>query len=163
MARIFRTVLALGVPLIIAASVYAAPLSFRAALTGAQEVPEVDEPTRGTATFRFDSGLREMRYDLRVTSGVGVTQAHLHCAEAGVNGPVVVFLFGPDTGGVNVTGQLASGTIKNADIIATESELCGKPLNNVASLYDAILEGRVYVNVHTTAHASGVVRAQLFP
>jgi hypothetical protein len=163
MARIFRTVLAFGVPMFLAAAVHAAPLSFRATLTGAQEVPAVDEPTRGTASFRFDPGLGTMRYELRVTSGVGVTQAHLHCAQAGVNGPVVVFLFGPDNTGLDVTGKLASGTITNADVIATESDLCGKPLNNIASLYDAILEGRVYANVHTTAHASGVVRAQLFP
>ena len=92
MARIFRTVLAIGVPLFLVVSVHAAPLTFRATLTGEQEVPAVDEPTRGTATFRFDPGLREMRYDVRVATGVGVTQAHLHCAAAGVNGPVVVFL-----------------------------------------------------------------------
>jgi hypothetical protein len=163
MARIFRTVLAIGVPLFLVVSVYAAPLTFRATLTGEQEVPAVDEPTRGTATFRFDPGLREMRYDVRVATGVGVTQAHLHCAAAGVNGPVVVFLFGPDNAGVDVSGQLASGTIKNEDIIATEGEPCGKTLNNVASLYDAILEGRVYANVHSTDHPGGVVRAQLFP
>ena len=163
MTRLFRTVLAIGVPMVVVASVHAAPLTFRANLTGEQEVPAVDEPTEGTATFRFDPGLRELRYEVRVQSGSGVTQAHLHCAPAGVNGPVVVFLFGPDNAGVNVSGRLAAGTIKNEDIIATEGDPCGKTLNNVASLYDAILEGRVYANVHSTAHPGGVVRAQLFP
>lgn len=163
MGKLFGSVLALAGTLLFAGPALAAPLNFRATLTGAQEVPAVDTTARGTATFRLDAGLKELRYEVRVTNGVGVTQAHLHCANAGVNGPVVVFLFGPESAGVDVNGKLAAGTIENDDLIATEGEPCGKVLNNVASLYDAILEGRVYVNVHTLANPGGEIRSQLFP
>lgn len=111
----------------------------------------------------FDPGLTEARFDLRVRNGVQVTQAHLHCAPAGVNGPVVVFLFGPADPPVDVHGRLASGTLRNEDMIPTEGEPCGRVLNSIASLYAAMLEGLVYANVHTTDHPAGEVRAQLFP
>lgn len=163
MGRLLVSALALCLTSLVAATATAAPLNFRATLTGEQEVPPVDTTTRGTATIRADPGLTELRFEVRVTNGVAITQAHLHCARAGVNGPVVAFLFGPADPGVNVSGQLASGRIENADIIVTDGEPCGDAINNIAALYAAILEGRVYVNVHSEANPAGVVRAQLFP
>lgn len=163
MRKLIGSSLALGISLAVAAVASAAPLNFRATLTGEQEVPAVDTTARGTATFRFDPGLKEMRYEVRVTNGVGITQAHLHCAKSGVNGPVVVFLFGPEDPGVDVNGKLSSGTVENSDLIETSGEPCGAELNNVASLYQAILDGRVYVNVHSEANPAGEVRSQLFP
>ena len=80
-----------------------------------------------------------------------------------MNGPVVAFLFGPEDPGVNVSGRLASGTIENADVIATDGDPCGATINNIASLYAAILDGRIYVNVHSAANPGGEVRSQLFP
>lgn len=163
MGKLLGSVLVLGFGLVLAGAADAAPLTFRATLTGDQEVPTVDTSTRGTATFRADPGLTELRFDVRVTNGNEITQAHLHCASAGVNGPVVAFLFGPEDPGIDVSGRLAAGAIENADIIATDGEPCGAALNNIASLYDAILEGRVYVNVHSAANPGGEVRSQLFP
>jgi hypothetical protein len=163
MKRLLGSVFALGFGLLLAGAVSAAPLTFRATLTGDQEVPPVDSNTRGSATFRVDPGLTQLRFDVRVTSGTAITQAHLHCAAAGVNGPVVVFLFGPEDPGVNVSGRLASGTLENADIIATDGDPCGATINNIASLYAAILDGRIYANVHSAANPGGEVRSQLFP
>ena len=163
MPKLLSSIVSLGLATTLAGHALAAPLAFRATLTGDQEVPPVDTVTRGSATFRATPGLDQLRYDLRVTNGVGVAQAHLHCAPAGVNGPVVAFLFGPANPGLDVSGKLASGTVENADIMATEGEPCGATINNVASLYAAILEGRVYVNVHTTDNPAGEVRSQLFP
>jgi hypothetical protein len=163
MRKLIGSVLALVCSMGFASSAAAAPLNFRVTLTTAQEVPSPDTTARGSATFRFDPGLKEMRYELRVTNGMAVTQAHLHCANSGVNGPVVVFLFGPANPAENVTGLLASGTIGNADVIATSGDPCNAILNNVASLYQAILDGRVYVNVHTQANPGGEIRSQLFP
>jgi hypothetical protein len=163
MPRLLSSVVSLGLATMLAGHGFAAPLVFRATLTGDQEVPPVDTSARGTGSFRATPGLDELRFDLRVTSGVGVTMAHLHCAPAGVNGPIVAFLFGPADPPVDVSGKLASGTITNADILPTDGEPCGATINNVASLYAAILEGRVYANVHTTDNPAGEVRAQLFP
>jgi hypothetical protein len=163
MTKLLGSVVTFGLATCVAGHVLAAPVSFRATLTGDQEVPAVETTTRGTASFRVTPGLSELRYELRVTNGVGITQAHLHCAPAGVNGPVVAFLFGPENPGINVSGKLAAGTIENADVMATDGEPCGATINNVASLYAAILEGRIYVNVHSTDNPAGEVRSQLFP
>jgi hypothetical protein len=163
MRKLIGSVLALGTMLGLAVRAPAAPLNFRVTLTEAQEVPSPDSIARGTATFRFDPGLGVMHYDLRVTNGVAVTQAHLHCANSGINGPVVVFLFGPANPGQNVNGLLATGNIGNSDLIATSGDPCNTTINNVASLYQAILDGHVYVNVHTEANPGGEIRSQLFP
>jgi hypothetical protein len=138
---------------------------FKTELSGAQEVPEVVTDTSGSARIRFDRALSEVRFDLRVRRGVGVIQAHIHCAPAGINGPVVVFLFGPASPSVDVDGRLSRGVATNDDIIPQDppSAACGVTINNVASLLEALRQGRLYVNVHTDANPAGEVRGQLLP
>jgi hypothetical protein len=136
-------------------------------LSGAQEVAPpapvggVITVTTGNVTLDFDDALTKVDFRLNVARGTSVTQAHLHCAPAGVNGPVVVFLFGP-VAGVNVNGTLSKGTFTNANIIPTSGDPCGVTINNIASLLSAIKEGRVYANVHTVANPPGEVRGQVF-
>ena len=36
-------------------------------------------------------------------------------------------------------------------------------INNIASLYAAILVGKIYLNVHSEANPGGEVRGQIFP
>jgi hypothetical protein len=138
------------------------------AMSGAQEVSPPAPPggvvtvTVGKVELRFDAGLTKTDFRLDVFRGTAVTQAHLHCAPAGVNGPVVAFLFPFNAAGVNVNGTLARGTLTNADIIPTSGAPCGQDLNNIASLLDAIQRGRVYANVHTVANPPGEVRGQVF-
>ena len=137
-------------------------LSFSTELSGAQEEPGVITSTGGSASFDFNSALSEVSFDLRVF-GSGITQAHLHCAPAGVNGPIVVFLFGPVDAGTNLIGTPIQGTISNDDIIPTEDNpSCGRIINNVASLFAAMRAGGIYVNVHSSNNPSGVVRGQVF-
>ncbi|RMF89037.1 MAG: CHRD domain-containing protein [Nitrospinota bacterium] len=135
---------------------------FRTVLSGAQEVPEVVTDSTGRLQLRFDRGMSRAEFQLYVFDGVGVTAAHLHCASAGVNGPVIALLF-EDTDGVDVDGLLARGTLTNADISPPTPEECGVVINNIASLFNAILQNQIYVNVHTIAHPEGEIRGQLFP
>jgi len=77
---------------------------FVADLSGTQEVlgappflapqPGVATATTGRFRISFDPALTAAQFRLRVDQGFNITQAHLHCAPAGVNGPIVVFLFG---------------------------------------------------------------------
>lgn len=137
-------------------------------LSGAQEVSPpapaggVITVTTGNVTLQFDDGLTKVDFRLKVAQGTGVTQAHLHCAPAGFNGPVVVFLFGFNAAGVNVNGTLSNGTFTNANLIPTSGDPCGVTINNIASLLSAIKEGRVYANVHTIANPPGEARGQVF-
>ena len=147
---------------LVSAEAVADHLSFSTELSGAQEVPGVITSTGGSASFDFNSALSEVSFDLRAF-GAGITQAHLHCAPAGVSGPIVVFLFGPVAPGDNLIGTPITGTITNDDIIPTEDNpSCGRIINNVASLFAAMRAGEVYVNVHSSDHPSGVVRGQVF-
>jgi hypothetical protein len=163
MQKLGVSLLALVLSVAVAGAAAAAPRTLRTTLTGDQEVPPVETTANGTFLITFDPGLTEARFDLRVRNGDGITQAHLHCAAAGVNGPVIAFLFGPADPPENVQGRLAVGTITNDDVIPTEGEPCGREINNLASLYAAMLDGLIYANVHSTDNPGGVVRGQLFP
>jgi hypothetical protein len=139
---------------------------FEAELTGAQEVPPVETETEGEITVRFDRELTEARFRLNVDDGVAVTMAHFHCAPAGVNGPVVAFLFGNVPGGFDVDGRLAKFTLTDANITAiTPHPNCtatiGMDITSIATLAQAVRAGNIYANVHTVAHPSGEIRGQL--
>ena len=138
------------------------PRDFNARLSGAQEVPEVITNTRGRFDIEFNKKLTKASFELSVRDGVAVTNAHIHCAPAGENGAIVVFLFGPDPG-IDVDGELSEDTFTNDDIIDSDpASTCGVSINNIASLLAALFEGRLYVNVHTTVNPTGEVRGQLF-
>jgi hypothetical protein len=134
------------------------PRTFRALLTGDQEVPPVDTQTTGRADIQINREQTEGEFTLRVDDGVRVTQSHLHCAVAGVNGPIVVFLAGNHPAGLNVDGKWVDNARFTDQSIVNTS--CG---TTVAELAQAMREGRVYVNVHTVAHPPGEVRGQLAP
>ena len=133
---------------------------FRATLTGSQEVTTpaggVDTDTAGTARFEFNDDNTELEFELEVEDGVRVTQAHIHCAPAGSNGPVIIFLAGLHDKGWDVDGDWIG------DAIATDANItnnaCGSTLAEIA---DAMAEGRTYANVHTIANPAGEVRGQI--
>ena len=130
--------------------------NFRTHLSGGEEVPAVVTGAQGQATFKLSADGQSLTYKLNVANIDDVTQAHIHLEAPGVNGPIVVFLFGlvPDPG-VDVNGRLASGSI-DADQLVGPLE--GHPLGD---LIDAIEDGGAYVNVHTVAHRGGEIRGQL--
>ena len=147
-------------------------LKFGADLSGAQEVTTpaggVVADTTGTVEVEFDKALTQAQFRLDVRSGTGIIQAHFHCASAGVNGPVVAFLFGPVDPPVDVSEGSVEGTLNNSDIISPDTpdtpetnEACGVPLNNIASLAFAMRAGKIYANVHSAAFPAGVIRGQL--
>jgi CHRD domain len=130
--------------------------NYRTHLRGGEEIPAVVTGAQGQATFKLSADGESITYKLNVANIDDVTQAHIHVAPAGVNGPIVAFLFGlvPDPG-VDVNGRLASGSIEAADLIGP---LAGHPLGD---LITAIESGGAYVNVHTVAHRGGEIRGQL--
>ena len=86
----------------------AQPTNFRAVLSGGNEVPAVDTLARGVATFQLSDDGTELTYRLVVANIENVVAAHIHLGPAGVNGPVVAFLFsGAPSGRSN--GVLARG------------------------------------------------------
>jgi len=152
---IIGTLLAL---LAVATVVGAGEETFRATLTGDQEVPPVVTQTTGKLTIKFNKQETEGEYTLRVNDGVRVTQAHFHCAPRGVNGPVIIFLAGFHDRGWDVDGKwISNATVTNANIVNTS---CGATL---AAIAQAMRDGRVYANAHTVAHPGGEIRGQVEP
>jgi CHRD domain len=134
----------------------AQPTNFRAVLSGGNEVPEVVTLARGVATFQLSDDGTELTYRLVVANIENVVAAHIHLAPAGVNGPVVAFLFsGAPSGRSN--GVLAEGTITAANLVGP---LAGQPLSALVTAMEA---GNTYANAHTSpAHLGGEIRGQIF-
>lgn len=124
--------------------------NFGTPLSGGEEVPARPTRARGNAIFHLNADGTALSYKLIVANIENAFMAHIHVAAAGVNGPIVVWLF-PSTavnqplppGGGRLDGVIAEGTI-------TAEDLTG-PLENMdlSALVDAITSGNAYVNVHT--------------
>lgn len=146
-----------------AGSALAAPKSarnFRAHLSGDEQVPmPVDTRAQGQATFRLSKDETELSYKLIVANIENVLMAHVHIAPAGVNGPVVAWLYPASPPPVLIPGRtqgvLAEGTIAAADLVGP---LAGM---TVPDLADEMRMDQAYVNVHTNAYPGGEIRGQI--
>lgn len=136
------------------------PTRFAASLSGDQEVPPViGMPggtvalAAGTAAFAANAAETEIVYVVNVEGidAAEITQAHLHVAPAGENGPPVVFL----TGARPITLPI-SGTLTDASILPNDVGVA-----TIADLVAAMEAGNVYVNVHTMDHPDGEIRGQI--
>jgi hypothetical protein len=142
-----------------AVSAAAQPRTYVAPLSSAQEVPTNDSLARGQTVFRLSADGTSIDYRLIVANIRDVTMAHIHTAPAGVNGPVVVWLY-PDAPPPQhlpgrTSGILAVGTITAADLVGP---LAGQSLAELVALMD---DGEAYVNVHTTQYPAGEIRGQI--
>lgn len=133
-------------------------LEFEAELSGDQEVPPVETEATGEAEFEVNEEFTEIKFKLKVkdtTGMLGAAGAHIHCAPAGENGPIVVFLAGMVPGGF-VDEFEAEAVLTDANVI---NDACG---SNLLELVDAMLAGNTYVNVHSIDFPAGEVRGQIF-
>ncbi|WP_111641668.1 CHRD domain-containing protein [Marinimicrobium alkaliphilum] len=111
-------------------------------LSGNQEVPAVQTDAHGQGYLLYDSSngiltLNTLAWDLTATA------AHIHQAEAGMNGDILV---GWDAdSGTEGLWQLADGTVLGSDDIY------------------ALRTANLYVNVHTDAYPDGEIRGQILP
>jgi hypothetical protein len=109
---------------------------------GGDEVPPRDTNAQGNALFVIEED--GVSYKLIVANIQNVIAAHIHLGAAGVNGPVVAFLYdNHPPGGGRIQGVIGEGTITASDLLGP---LAGQPLS---ALLEAIEEGNIYVNVHT--------------
>jgi hypothetical protein len=113
-------------------------------LTGDHEVPANASPAQGQALLTVSNDGTSVSYKLIASNIENVIQAHIHIGPAGVNGPVVVFLYGlVASGGGRHDGVLSEGTFTAANLIGP---LAGHPLSDLLA---EIRAGNAYVNVHT--------------
>jgi hypothetical protein len=134
-------------------------LTFSAHLTGDQEVPAAMTEAVGQANFMLSKDGTELSFKLIVDGIENITQAHIHRAAAGVNGPVVLWLYPAAFPAQLIPGPfegiLAQGT-------RTSANLVGQLLNkDISDLVDLMIAGETYVNVHTSQYGGGEIRGQI--
>lgn len=144
MRKLFSVLLFGVTVLAVAAPAEADETNFVAHLSAREEVPSSASLAQGQAIFHLSADGTQLDYTLIAANIDNVVFAHIHLAPAGVNGPVVAFLFGPvGAGGGRFSGVVAEGTITADDLVGP---LAGQPFT---ALVDAVLTGNTYVNVHT--------------
>lgn len=115
-------------------------------LTGGNEVPPVDTANRGMAKLWFNGVDNELHYDITLTANApfSLTAAHIHTGTVGTNGPVI-YNFEPVTQTTYITDSFN---------FSGSTVLTG-------TVRDALLNGDLYINVHTTDHLAGELRGQI--
>lgn len=148
-------------------------------LLGGNENPPVISEGSGsfTTVLEADTIAFELDYDLRSAESEvqsDAQQAHLHIANPGNNGTIVVFLcsnLGNTPPGATVRACPPSpgeviGDIIAADVLAVSE---GDPAveiiaaGDLAGLKRLIEQGSVYANVHSDDHPAGEIRGQMNP
>ena len=120
-----------------------APVSLKAPLSGADEVPGPGVKD-GVGRFLIDITGTKGCYDLKVTMGERPTMAHIHQGAKSASGPPVV-----DLAPKFEQGESAFLAKSCVDLPAdTAARLIGDP-------------AAYYVNVHSDAHPAGALRGQL--
>lgn len=133
---------------------------FEIPLNGASQVPPVTTDASGNVQVQIINNGMAVRFELTVCDIQNVTQAHIHVGAAGTNGPVILFLYGPNPAKFSTKGcsELSEGTLTPKDLILNPDV----GIKNWNDFLAALVAGTTYVNVHTSpAHPMGEIRGQL--
>ena len=147
--------------------------ALRVHLTGYQETA-VTINTTGSGEFkaRFTPDGTAIDYELTYRDlSSAITQSHIHFGRPAITGGVVLYLCTnlgnapatvpvpqacPTTNPATITGTLTA-----ANVIAVPAQGIDAGAAGFAEMLQAIHAGAAYVNVHTTNHPSGEIRARL--
>jgi CHRD domain len=127
-----------------------------AQLNGANETPAaLNTGAFGTATVTVDMNARTVTYRVDVFNlPSGVTASHIHVGAAGTGGPVVVNFAPP----VPASNDFAfSGTVKDTEFLLRPDQ----GIRSADDMFQAIIGGNAYVNVHSAVNPGGEIRGQL--
>jgi hypothetical protein len=129
--------------------------TFRAKLSGSEEIPFINTEAVGVATFQIGKGKDRLTYKLIISHTKDITAAHIHKGKKGEKGPPVADLF-REPKKENITGTLlVEGKVEPYLLIGP---LKGK---SIESLIRLIEEKDAYVNVQTKKHPEGEIRGQI--
>jgi hypothetical protein len=149
---------------------HGASLLFTAQLSGEAEAPPVATPGAGWTAVTYDSIAQTLRVQVEFSDLLApVTAAHIHAPTAvpgagtiGVATQVPSFLgfpHGVSAGSYDMTFNLKSSASFNPAFVTNQGG--GDPAGAEAALIAALLEGRAYLNIHTTLHPAGEIRGFL--
>lgn len=133
---------------------------FVAELLGGHEVPPIN--TEGSGTLKLTIHDAAIDFELKYANlSAPPAAAHIHFAQARVNGGVMVFFCGG--GGQPACPAAASGTvagtITGALVIGPSAQ--GIEVGDFDALLQAIRTGEAYANMHTSNFPAGEIRGQI--
>jgi CHRD domain/PEP-CTERM motif len=148
----------------------AAVFLFTASLDGATEVPPTGSPGVGSATFTFDDALHTMLVQMDFSDLIGTTSAaHVHAptAVAGAGNTMVAtelplftgFPVGVHAGTYSHSFDMTLLSSYNPAFVAGPGG--GTTAGAEAALIQAALDGKAYVNIHSTFSPGGEIRGFL--
>jgi hypothetical protein len=122
----------------------AAPLSFKVALTGAEQVPPVQTAATGTGDLTYDAATRMLTWSVTYSGLSGpATMAHFHGpAMEGKNGAPIIWLA--------EKGATVTSPIKGQATLTPDQA-------------QQMTAGEWYINIHTQANPGGEIRGQVKP
>lgn len=145
-----------------------------AELIGFDEVPSVSTVAQGDFNAQIAHDDLSISYELRYSGLQGtVQQAHIHVAQPGVNGSIVIWLCQTATPFLDPTGlapqcpagktteAVVTGTITSANVIAGSTTSQQLLAGHLADVIAAIRAGVGYANVHTNLSPGGEIRGQI--
>jgi len=138
--------------------------SFKARLSGYQEVPAINTTGAGALKASVNSAGTVLSYTLTYSGLSGpAAAAHIHFAQPGVNGGVVLWLCGGGSkpacpaAGVPISGTVTAGDVTALPGVAAQGMAAG----DLAAVLKAMRAGVAYANVHTAAFPGGEIRGQI--
>jgi ethanolamine utilization microcompartment shell protein EutS len=139
-------------------------LRFKLRLSNAQVIPPLGSFSvmTGKATITFDWAMRSARVSMKIFDNFsGVTAIHLHLGEAGAGDGVSDIVVTVE----DLDPPFMDRTFTVLEVFTNERVETVDSVNNIASLYQAVRDGRVYLDVHTDDmnFPNGEIRGQIFP
>lgn len=152
---------------------------FVANLTPGATVPFAGARAHGRVWFYLDESLSWVRYEIKLNSldiagvdGPGrtrrdtVTAVHFHIAPPGLAGPHVLNVFGPPSQddaqmNCNPLARTIGGIWDDGDANASLPQALQS--HGLTEMLDALCDGLLYVDVHTTRYPQGALRGQVMP
>jgi hypothetical protein len=135
-----------------------------AKLSGFEEVLPISTRARGNFEAKIQND--EIRWTLNYRGLPDVSQAHIHFAQEGVNGGIVIFLCSNLSNGPTGTktcpqpnGNVSGRTRANRVVGGASAQ--GIAAGELGKVIRAIRAGVAYVNVHSTSFPGGELRGQL--
>jgi hypothetical protein len=132
-----------------------------------EEVPAISSPGEGRFSVQISGSGSSLSYQLSYSKLLGaVTQSHIHIAQRGVNGGIMIFLCsnlgnGPaGTQACPASPGSISGTITADDVVAAAAAQ-GVAAGELGEVLRAMRNGVTYVNVHSNLFPGGEIRGQL--
>ena len=137
-------------------------LRFNLQLSNGQVIPPLGTVTNMTsgATITFDWAMRFVTVGMKIRNNFsGVTDIHLHLGEAGAgDGELDIVVTVED-----LDPPFMDRTFTVLEVITNERVETVDFVNNIASLYQAVRDGRVYLDVHSVDFPNSEIRGQIFP